>query len=182
MTPVVEFGTSSCLKKDSISSRPTNSKNSDNFLLHEEEAGLVGFFGAGGQLRISGIICWGDFGVWHSSSSLMQLPVPVVLSCDWITAPPSSVLSEDCETLMFRAGNRISTNSWRNSRSVDMGFLSVLSVFSGGWRVGRGTGGKADKEVETCKQEIVRDRSVGMGREYIRVEKEEFGREACIGR
>lgn len=62
-------------KRDSTSSLPTISKKcrSKSFRLHAAERRR--FFGAGGQLRVGGIMCWGDLGVWQSSSLLLILRI-----------------------------------------------------------------------------------------------------------
>lgn len=97
------------LKNDSISSRPTISKNS-NFLLHDTTTAGLCFRGGGGQLRIAGILCSGEVGVRHSSS----------VSSNWVER------SEDCGELLvvliLIGGNWISgrSNCLNSCRSVDI--------------------------------------------------------------
>lgn len=99
-------------KNDSTSSLATISKKSSShsFLLQETTERL-GFFGAWGQLRIVGILCSGDVGVWHSSSpTSTTLPEIGV----WLSG-----------LMILIVGSRSWGNSCRNSRSVDI----VTEVF-----------------------------------------------------
>lgn len=85
-------------KNISISSNAIISTNS-SLRLHDSVLDIgLRFLGAGGQLRIAGILLPGDVGVLHSSSSEQEELFEFTLIGD----------------------NRISTQSDRNSRSVDM--------------------------------------------------------------
>lgn len=85
-------------KTTSISSKEIISMKS-SLRLHDSVRNIVlRFLGAGGQLRIAGILLSGDVGVLHSSSSVQEELLEFTLIGD----------------------SRSSTQSDRNSRSVDM--------------------------------------------------------------